>query len=163
MKRQTGFTMLELVITMLLISILAVTVLPKLFGSSEFSSYTIRDQLISQLRLVQLQALNRRGVCHSLIITINKFGPVNNSTAACGTAPDLNHSVELGDITISVELDGVTIDVAGNNNLDFRFDTNGRVASIDGGDDCGNTCVINIIGSETVYITIESEGYIHAS
>lgn len=153
MSRQTGFTLIELVITLLLISVLAVTVAPKFIGKSDISPYAIRDQLISQLRLVQLQALNQTGVCHNLIINSHQFGIVKNLTDTCGATPDPSNAIEFDDVTINV---------AGNSNLDFRFDSSGRVSNVASSVDCNGCVTINIVGSETVQIIIESEGYIHA-
>ena len=151
MSKLRGFTLIELVLTMLLIAILAVGVFPKLFGHSEFTAYTIRDQLLGQLRLVQMQAMNRRGICHSLIITSTQFG------LASSTNPNNSSFDPQPDNVIA--LDDVIVEIAGKNSLSLRFDIDGKIVA-DG--DCAGGCTINIVGSETLAIIIEPEGYIHA-
>jgi MSHA pilin protein MshC len=57
MSRQTGFTLLELIMVMILIGILAVTAVPRLLNNN-VDDYSLRDQLLSRLQLVQTQAMN---------------------------------------------------------------------------------------------------------
>jgi len=151
MQNQRGFTLVELVMTMVLISILAVTVLPKLFGPSEFAVYAIRDQLIGQLRLSQLQALNRRGTTHNLLIKSNKFGLARSTSVT-----EIQLSYDENSI---VELDGVSIKLGISSEFSLRFDSHGKITA----GACAGGCTLTLIGSETLKITIESEGYVHES
>ncbi|NRA54587.1 MAG: type II secretion system protein [Gammaproteobacteria bacterium] len=153
MKNQRGFTLVELVMTMILISILAVTVLPKLFGPSEFAVYAIRDQLIGQLRLSQLQALNRRGTTQNLLVKPDKFGLARSTT---DTETQLS-----SDENSIVDLDGVSIKLGASNDFSLRFDSHGKITA--GSVSCDGGCTLTLIGSETLKITIESEGYVHES
>ena len=153
MINQRAFSLIELVVTMIIISILAVTVLPKFFGISDFSVYTVRDQLISQLKAAQLQALNQRGVCHNLLITDDYFGLVRNSGVTCGTAVNTGDRIDYADINI---------DVLNNSVRDFQFDPDGRVTNLTTDAGCLDCLTIKLTGSEVLFIVIESEGYIHA-
>ena len=58
-NNQLGFTLVELVTTIILIGIIAVAVLPRLFSASSFSAYTLRNEFISELRYVQLKAIQK--------------------------------------------------------------------------------------------------------
>ena len=149
MSKLRGFTLIELVLTMLLIAILEVGVFPKLFGRSEFTAYTIRDQLLGQLRLVQMQAMNQLGHCHNLIITPSQFGLAN--------------STDFNDISLApndvIELDDVLVSIGNGRTLKLRFDNDGKIVA---GGDCAGGCVIDIVGSEALKIIIEPEGYVHA-
>jgi len=48
-----GFTLIELVIVILLLGILATFAMPKLLGKGGFETQTLRDELLTRLRLVQ--------------------------------------------------------------------------------------------------------------
>ncbi len=62
----SGFTLIELVVTMLLIGILAVVIIPKWNGSSGFDERGFRDQVVAGLRYAQKSAIaSRRTVCAS--------------------------------------------------------------------------------------------------
>ena len=56
--KKQGFTLVELVIVIIVLGILTAVALPKLLGKSAFEDYTVKDQLIARLRLVQLQNMN---------------------------------------------------------------------------------------------------------
>jgi len=152
MRHQKAFTLIELVLIILLIGVLAISVFPKLFGQSEVNAFAVRDQLIGQLRLVQLQALNHRDVCHNLIITPTKFGIIPNTSEACGATID-----------DGIDVNDARITIGSSTTLDIRFDDDGRPATINGAGDCVGGCEIIITGADTVSIIIESEGYIHGS
>ena len=67
-----GFTLVELVATIVLIGILAVTVLPKFTGRSGIVEYALRDQIISLLRTTQQRAMyDHSGSCYSTVINSN--------------------------------------------------------------------------------------------
>ena len=61
---QFGFTMIELVVTMVIIGIMAVVVLPRFDLLSGFDAKGFHDQTVAQLRFAQKTALaQRRAVC----------------------------------------------------------------------------------------------------
>lgn len=63
MKCQSGFTIIELVVIMILIGILAISVLPKL-NSTEYQTVSFQDRAVSALRHAQKTATShRRLVC----------------------------------------------------------------------------------------------------
>ncbi|NQZ07110.1 MAG: prepilin-type N-terminal cleavage/methylation domain-containing protein, partial [Algicola sp.] len=94
MSKQNGFTLIELIVVIIVIGILAVSVAPKLLTKSQFSSVAVRDQLISELRLAQLRALNDRSACYAVQVSSVDFGiyytPVTNDV--CGTSYILANS-----------------------------------------------------------------------
>ena len=69
----------------LIISILAITIVPKFFGASDIAHFAVRDQLISQLRLSQLKAMNQLDICNQVKITDEYAVIENNTGASCGT------------------------------------------------------------------------------
>ena len=58
-KNEYGFTLIELIVVIILISIMAVTVLPKFFTSNGFEEFTYRDELITKLRAIQLRSMQQ--------------------------------------------------------------------------------------------------------
>jgi len=72
-----GFTLVELIITLVILGILSVTVIPKFFGPDLFDSYTARDQAMSALRTMQLRAMQNTNSdkCHQFIITADLIAP----------------------------------------------------------------------------------------
>lgn len=154
MRHQHAFTLIELVLVILLIGVLAVVALPKLLTQSDVSAYTLRDQLLGQLRLVQMQALHQRGVCHNIHITPNTIGIARNDSMTCSAISRATHTIDASDVQVTI---------GSNTTLDIRFDSQGRPTLIDGTGDCIGGCVITLVGTDTTSITIESEGYIHGS
>lgn len=75
--KQTGFTLVELVATIILIGILAVAVAPRFSGAGTYSEYALRDQLLSALRFVQQRAMydHQSQSCYRLLIEAGQFGP----------------------------------------------------------------------------------------
>jgi len=147
MKHSQGFTLIELILVILIISILAVSVVPKFFGASDIAHYTVRDQLLSQLRLSQLKAMNQLDVCNRVKITDSYVVVETNNTSTCGTEGPESTKVMLDDVVIKLS-SGTTP-----NPFYITFDSQG-ISSCD--------CVLNIIGNGTVDLKIESQGYIHA-
>ncbi|NRA60368.1 MAG: prepilin-type N-terminal cleavage/methylation domain-containing protein [Psychrobium sp.] len=145
-KRQSAFTLIELILVILILGIMSVTVLPKMFGSSSVEHFTVRDQFIGQLRLVQLQAMNQLERCNRLIITSSYFGVEANNSASCGTLPLADNRVALNGVSIKNAADASVVTITFNHQ---------GIAT-----DCGE-CTFNIIGEATVQVKIESQGYIH--
>ncbi|WP_133405669.1 prepilin-type N-terminal cleavage/methylation domain-containing protein [Parashewanella tropica] len=82
-----GFTLIELIATMVLIGILAVSVAPKFFGPSSYSAYAVRSELISYLRNTQLRAMNNTDQCFRFSATSQGYQALvadKNSNGSCG-------------------------------------------------------------------------------
>ena len=156
-----GFTLLELVVVMVLIGILSVTAIPKLIGKSAFEGAVVRDQLISQLRLVQLQGMTAdpannavKNACYWLVIEDGCFyrahtSKTNNhcqlpsSTNAC---KDNNYNQQ-GAFSVTKGLLTPAL---------YRFKINNGLLSED-----SSPSPIIINGSNSLKVSIESQGYIH--
>ncbi len=147
MKKQQGFTLVELVITIMLIAILSVAVMPRFFTSSSYSAYTLRDEFISELRRVQLMAMNNQDRCYGVNVTADEYHMMvyeNNcaNVLVTGTAQSMPQ--------------GSSLTLNGNNAFALTFNTDGAIAS-----SCNSGCTIKVIANETLDLKIESQGYIH--
>ena len=71
-NQEVGFTLIELVATLMVIAVLSVTVLPKFSGRSGLSEYALRDELISLAQHAQQRAMfDQSGACYGLRIQAN--------------------------------------------------------------------------------------------
>lgn len=157
MSKQAGFTLVELVTTIILISILAVVVLPRLFTQSSYSAYSLRNEFISELRQVQQKALNNTDRCFRVTVSgtgyqVSQFS-ARNGAVCSGTAlspnPLYSQAFQGGAQLVLVSTN------SSNFSLDFDIDGSTSLA-------CNGLC-INVIANDTVMINVSSEGYIYAN
>jgi len=141
--RYTGFTLVELIITIVVIAILAVTALPKFIGSSGTDALLVQDQMISVLRRMQTQAMQQTNTnCHSLQLTASQL-----STTGCTTPAD-----------------GLNLVLPSDSGLSFSpattltFDSLGRLSPVSSS---VTSLVILSSGVPAANVCIETEGYIH--
>ncbi len=160
MSKQAGFTLVELVTTIILISILAVVVLPRLFTQSSYSAYSLRNEFISELRQVQQKALNNTDRCFRVTVSatgyqVSQFS-ARNEAVCSGTAlspnPLYTQAFQGGAQLVLVSPNSTN---SSNFSLDFDIDGSTSLA-------CNGPC-INVIANDTVMINVSSEGYIYAN
>ncbi|MCE9679790.1 type II secretion system GspH family protein [Shewanella sp. AS1] len=147
MAKQQGFTLVELVTTMVLISILAVVVLPRFFSASAYSAYTLRDELIGELRRVQLMALNNQDRCYGVKLTPNDYRMMIyrsdcSTVLVSGTPQSLPRQT--------------SVTLSGSQDFNLMFNQEGAILP-----QCANTCVVKVSADESLDLIIESQGYIH--
>ena len=84
MKRMAGFTLVELVMTLVILGILAAIAVPRFFETSIFQSRGFADQVQASLRYAQKIAIaQHRFTC--VAFTLNSITLSTGATAACGT------------------------------------------------------------------------------
>ncbi|CAM3467615.1 type II secretion system protein [Shewanella violacea] len=150
MMQNTGFTLIELVTTILLIAILSVVALPRLMTSSSYSAFTLRDEFISELRKAQLMAMNNQDSCFQVNVDENGYQLHSFSNNTCtGTSRTEAMQTFAGGASLT------TRPPDANHTFNVKFDVKG-VTNMG----CSGPC-INVIADETLVINIESEGYIH--
>lgn len=95
MKRQGGFTMVELIMVMVMVGVLAAIGIPKLMGGNTTGALVFGDQVASALRHAQKSAVaHRRLVCMELtartvvvrIRTADTVPAAGSGVAACDAA-----------------------------------------------------------------------------
>lgn len=148
-----GFTLIELIVTMTIVGILAVTVIPRWSGSSEFNERAFRDRVVAALRYAQKSAIaTRRTTC-----AIFAASPASVSFRISGSNGAADCSV--GGALVGME--GNALVVTAGSGVSFSalpaaivFDAAGRPTS-------GATINISAL-SASQSITVEAEtGYVH--
>jgi MSHA pilin protein MshC len=157
-NNEDGFTLIELVVTIILIGIMAATVVPRFFTSEGFGEYTYRDELIIKLRAIQLRSMQQTNdvACQMIRVNPSEIGllatPINTNTC---------DSVLAGDTTaVSIVSDNdISFSISENLSL-FNFSSMGRPV----GCVTTNPCEIRftVKGSDSLDVLINSEGYIYA-
>lgn len=137
-----GFTLVELIVTIIILGIMAAAVIPRFANQDAFEQRGFRDETVSLLRWAQKSAVaQRRAVCvvphaNGVALTI---AATAGDTAACNTALALPNNPRGGS--------GLASSVAG-----FRFLASGNT------DQTGNV-TLTIAG---VTVTVEAiTGYVH--
>ncbi|WP_350431969.1 type II secretion system protein [Shewanella sp. H8] len=155
---QLGFTLVELVTTMILIGIIAVAVLPRLMSDSSYSAYTLRNEFISELRQVQLKAMQNTDQCYQLDVnasgyTLRYFNDriVTSSNNSCSNPFRTEQPQTFSGGT------NITLASTASQVFSITFDSLGRIVS----PVCSGYC-FNAVADETLAIAVETEGYIYA-
>jgi MSHA pilin protein MshC len=149
-QQQSGFTLVELIVTMMIIGILAVAILPRFIETSAFDTRGFNDEVLAALRYGHKAAVaSRRNICVSFtntsvtLSTATASGPV----AVCNA--DLAGPTGKSPFVVTAK-SGTSFSSlpAG-----FRFDALGRTNIA--------TQTFRITGVPTT-ITVEQEtGYVH--
>jgi len=166
--QKNGFTLIELMSILIILGIVMVIAIPKLTEQSSFEDFTIRDQLISRLKLVQLQAMNtppfdnlnaeeNNKMCHWVVIKprcfYNESTPQSNGNCRLPKATNVCVNEEYSEYNQVSFTEGL-LDTA-----NYRFDSDGLIHHVSG----STSTLININGQNNLNIKIEPEGYIHGS
>ncbi len=165
LKKSFGFTLIELLVVIIMISIMAVTVLPKFFSSNGFEEYTYRDELITKLRAIQLRSMQQTSGTTCLNVQL-----ASSPSVIALQATQINTITGLPDgCKIGHEGDTTTITVDPKHNVNFSISeglTSFNFSNFGRPEGCltTNPCRIEITieGESTVKIEINTEGYIHA-
>lgn len=161
-----GFTLIELISILIILSILATVAIPRLFDQSTFAEFTLRDQLVSQLQLVQQRAMNaspydpfaadpRVNQCYWLIIKPDCFYQETTlrTQQSCHLPTTENRCLETKNNQQAHSL--VVFNTGQLAPAQYRFDLEGKVA------EASSAPVIHIQGQHHLSVVIEAEGYIH--
>jgi MSHA pilin protein MshC len=147
-SRQTGFTLVELIVVIILLGILSVYAAPRLFGTSGFSVYAAQEQAITIIRQIQLGSMQYNDsssvpTYYQLRVSNNCLGSVYTCELTDSEKESLSDSLVLGNnspLTFSPTLT-VTFDLFGNPSS-------------------GDTTINIAGGDETLSVCINSQGYV---
>lgn len=156
--RHAGFTLVELVAVIILISILAAVAYPRISGTSGYDEIVVRDQLVSAVRFAQQRAMydNAANHCYRIVITASGFS-VQRSTDNGSNFSAVNEAaLDIGDAEVSAAFSNVSATP-----LTLPFDSLGSPRS---GAGCGNamasTQTVAVTGATTASLRIYSTGYV---
>jgi MSHA pilin protein MshC len=168
-----GFSLIELVVVIILLSILAVTVAPRFSGKSGFAEYAYQARLISALRAMQTRAMHdtRPGFCFQINISSSRraFGAPRMAYAdadpspTCTTVIDYTNPPHFATTATEMASENVRISAnrdGGSSIFYIGFDNLGR--PITSSNNCAAGCRIEFLGEKRIGVCIESEGYVHA-
>ena len=162
-----GFTLIELVMTLIVIAVLAVFALPRMSLLGGYDAVGYRDQVVSTLQFARKAAVaQRRKVCvqlegSDLTLTIDNADPAT-STSTCDTATPLARMLTLpaadsrcaGATHKVCNPTGVTLTGPGGvASTALSFSASGQPSS---------GTVLTVAGTSSTTITVEAEsGYVH--
>jgi len=150
--KASGFTLIELVVTIMLLAIVAAVAVPRFYQASTFDSRGFYDKAAATVRFAQKTAVAwRRPVFVCVTVTPSRVA----AGAAAGCTPPLTHPVT-GALAVETAPAGVTLNAA----VTFSFDGLGRPSA-------GATTIIfnsTVPGDPVRQLTVAAEtGYVLAN
>jgi MSHA pilin protein MshC len=151
---QGGFTLVELIMTIVIVGVLAIVVAPRFFDNNVFQERGVADQVKASLRYAQKLAIGKhRFVCVSVssnILTLNLDAtPIGSAhtVATCPTPGSPSNLTQANGAPYNISRSGITISDAS-----FSFDALGRPSI------AGNLTIS--VGSTSIVIEAET-GYVY--
>jgi len=152
-----GFTLIELVVTILILGIITATVAPKFFDAKGSEEIAIQNQVVSVLRTIQLRRMQQTDQrdCFDIRVTSKKLTLLATDS---GNPPDCDISSDAGHpTTVEIEDNSPVTFQVGLGGYTFTFDNMGRPSS-----GCGAPCEIVILGQSTRKVQINTQGFIES-
>ncbi|MFC3123036.1 pilus assembly FimT family protein [Agaribacter flavus] len=171
-QAQSGFTLVELVTVVLILSILSVYVVPRFLSTEGFAERSTQQRLLAALRALQTKAMHdtSSSFCYRMIFNTSSspaYGPSvgryvsGTESASCGgmIATDAPENLALTQdefsrlsLSLAASDSGVGVNY-------IQFDALGRPTTSAG--TCNSFCQISLLGQTNTTVCIGSEGYIH--
>ena len=151
--QKNGFTLVELIITILVIGVLAVTAAPRFLGSDTEEAIALRDRTLQLVRNMQLRAMQNVQDTSCVKITNTVIAPPagHDCANALSTAFDDDQVINASNTDFTFQ----TEDENGNSFSQIQFDGFGRPRNIA----CSTDCKIQI---STFAMCLQSEGAVYA-
>ncbi|HAS6020961.1 TPA: type II secretion system protein [Vibrio vulnificus] len=155
-RAQAGFTLVELIVVILLISIVSAYAASRYIGTGSFSAYAAQEQAISiirQLQVYRMQSNTTNSANSNFELTAS--GGCLGSTAGCTAASTPQAAESRSDV---MRLDGVSVS---STISPIRFDLRGNPLQTNGS--ALNSVTITFTASgESASVCINSQGYVSA-
>ena len=150
--KKLGFTLVELIITIVVIGVLAATVAPRFLGSDSEEATALRDRTLQIVRNIQLRAMQNVNDTSCVKITPSTIAPPagHDCINPISTAFDSDQVVNAPS--------GFSFQTTDENDAAFtqiQFDSMGRPSNIA----CNTPCKIQV---STVAVCLQQEGAIYA-
>ncbi|ELI9682589.1 type II secretion system protein [Vibrio vulnificus] len=153
-RAQAGFTLVELIVVILLISIVSAYAASRYIGTGSFSAYAAQEQAISiirQLQVYRMQSNTTNSANSNFELTAS--GGCLGSTAGCSAAATPQAAESRSDV---MRLDGVSVS---STISPIRFDLRGNPLQTNGS--ALNSVTITFTASgESAAVCINSQGYV---
>ncbi|EOV0104958.1 TPA: prepilin-type N-terminal cleavage/methylation domain-containing protein [Vibrio vulnificus] len=149
-----GFTLIELIVVILLISIVSAYAASRYIGTGSFSAYAAQEQAISIIRQLQVYRMqsNTTGT-YNLSFQLTASGGCLGSTVGCDVATTPQAAQSRSDV---MRLDGVSVS---STISPIRFDLRGNPLQTNGS--ALNSVTITFTASgESASVCINSQGYV---
>lgn len=128
---QSGFTLVELITVIVILSFLSIAVLPRFLQSDSFQSRTTQDKLISVARQAQQLAMSKAIAANVQLITDNANHRIRISYDEGGTQTldtDIPSTTTISDNTLSYNKRG---DLSGGSAVDISVNAGERTVRIE--------------------------------
>jgi MSHA pilin protein MshC len=161
-QKNLGFTLIELIVVIIMISIMAVTVLPKFFTSNGFEEFTYRDEIITKLRAIQLRSMQQTDDSTCKIVLV-QAAPYTIGLQATDTLSATEQCTTgfAGDTTTVMVNDKHSVSIMLSEGLSsFSFSSLGKPEGCIPVDACKIT--VTVTGEKSLEILINSQGFIRA-
>ncbi|MEJ3602778.1 type II secretion system protein [Vibrio vulnificus] len=153
-RAQAGFTLVELIVVILLISIVSAYAASRYIGTGSFSAYAAQEQAISiirQLQVYRMQSNTTNSANPNFELTAS--GGCLGSSAGCSAAATPQAAESRSDV---MRLDGVSVS---STISPIRFDLRGNPLQTNGS--ALNSVTITFAASgESASVCINSQGYV---
>ncbi|MGL0929953.1 prepilin-type N-terminal cleavage/methylation domain-containing protein [Vibrio vulnificus] len=153
-RAQAGFTLVELIVVIILISIVSAYAASRYIGTGSFSAYAAQEQAISiirQLQVYRMQSNTTNSANPNFELTAS--GGCLGSTAGCTAASTPQAAESRSDV---MRLDGVSVS---STISPIRFDLRGNPLQTNGS--ALNSVTITFTASgESASVCINSQGYV---
>ncbi|AVX00701.1 type II secretion system protein [Vibrio vulnificus] len=153
-RAQAGFTLVELIVVILLISIVSAYAASRYIGTGSFSAYAAQEQAISiirQLQVYRMQSNTTNSANPNFELTAS--GGCLGSSAGCSAAATPQAAESRSDV---MRLDGVSVS---STISPIRFDLRGNPLQTNGS--ALNSVTITFTASgESASVCINSQGYV---
>ncbi|EOK5733741.1 type II secretion system protein [Vibrio vulnificus] len=153
-RAQAGFTLVELIVVILLISIVSAYAASRYIGTGSFSAYAAQEQAISiirQLQVYRMQSNTTNSANPNFELTAS--GGCLGSSAGCSAAATPQAAESRSDV---MRLDGVSVSSTVS---PIRFDLRGNPLQTNGS--ALNSVTITFTASgESAAVCINSQGYV---
>lgn len=151
--KQSGFTLVELVITILVIGVLAVTVTPRFLGNDTEVAIVLRDRTLQFTRNMQLRAMQNVNDASCVKITPTTIAPPLSHD--CTQALSVDFDTDQVISSDGTDYNFVTSDQNGDAFAQIQFNNVGQPTNIA----CMGICRITV---DAFAVCLEQEGAIYA-
>ncbi len=156
-----GFTLIELIVTLMIIGILAVAVLPRFAERSDFEAHGFANETLALLRYAQKAAIGQhRTVCVHFSAT-QAWLTIRSASGdiVCGAHASPGVAAPAGEVLLAGPGGGTPFTITGRSTTSYAAVPAAMYFTADGSPSAGQ--VIGITGADSTVIVEATTGYVH--